>query len=462
MSNAAAPIARPTARFLAIGTPAAPDKASAGAFATVLADKTADTIEPGQRQSGKALPKDRQDLAASRRIKAADGADGEAPEADADTRDKSEDDEPALAATPVPVSQPIPVEPVAPMRTNPPVDGAVDPVILAPLPTEGATTGPVQPRGLVAEIPPVAEIDPVAPTIVEPKPAHAVAFVLRAAPAPAADSAIPAPAAATAPAAAEPDSVDAASGRTIATATMAIPTVPAAPASIVATATQTPAAEMPAKAEAVPLAEKPGAAAPDDVRTRFAHQPMIEARAVATAARTEAAIDAAPVKPRARAVTSTLAELTGISSTTPIDVRAVTAASAAAGVQSLPQDRAVAMMETIQALRSEMRGDGLDLSIDHKEYGPISVRFDRAEDGVSVRFTARDAEAARAIAEAAPQFKNTADLSGLRFERRDTLGANAGGSQDAPRQGRDRTGTQISSNPLPQARETRDDSGIFA
>jgi hypothetical protein len=204
-------------------------------------------------------------------------------------------------------------------------------------------------------------------------------------------------------------------------------------------------------------------AKPDVAPVREMPQPVAEARSVAFAMRADPiAAEPAAEKPRQRNTAAILADLSLSPSASAIDVRGVTAAAATAAIEPLPQDRAVEMIETIQSLRSEARDDALDLSIDHVDYGEISVRFEQSDDSVTVRFDTRDASTARLIAEAAPEFKSAADGTNMRFERRDTAaGTGSGSGQDTQRQGREPERTDLH-NRQPRPRDTQGRGGIFA
>jgi hypothetical protein len=258
------------------------------------------------------------------------------------------------------------------------------------------------------------------------------------------------------------------------TATIAVPAQAQAQAPVMAT---TPAPTPALEAEPIletPIDDvaKPDVSAREAVLARSAPQPVAEARNAALALNADPAAEPVQSKQRTRSVASAMAELAALPGTPAHDIRAVTAAPAASTIDPLPRDRAAALVETIATLRSEARGDTLNLAIRHDDFGPLSIRFEQSDDSVVVRFDTKDADLARLIADAGPDLKSAGEPHGVRFERRDTSGnatnngasngANNGGgtsgSHDSSRQGREQPRTQTYRQP--QSRQDR--GGIFA
>lgn len=437
MPNAAAPIAPRTASFLAISAPMASEKPSDEGFAAVLADKEIPTEAKPAAETGKPVPTTRQDLAAPAEPLPAK-ADGEA-ETDADETAEQPVAEtiiPVLAMLTQPIVIAVPVKPVA------------KPEIAATTEAALPTIEPIKAEAPI-EAPKAA-----APVAAEPKAAPAptsVSFLMQRVATPAPVDAAPAQIVAAPVTVAAPVVSETVEQPIVATVE---PTIQAEPVQI---AEMTPEAPIEIKIEAAkPEAPVARAAAP---------QPIVEARAIELAKATAETIsEPAAAKPRARTTTASTLEALGMTTSAgTIDVRSVTAATEAASIEQLPQDRAAELIETIQSLRSEMKGDALDLSIDHKDYGPINVRFDRAEQGVTVRFDTRDADVAKLIADSTSALKAAGEQHGFRFERRDFAGAGTN-SQDGAREGRTpaRTADTILSNPNSPTRSAEDRSGIYA
>jgi hypothetical protein len=197
-------------------------------------------------------------------------------------------------------------------------------------------------------------------------------------------------------------------------------------------------------------------------------QPAAEARAVAFAALAEGFGQPATTKSKLRDSAIAVTTDTALATPAPTDVRIVQAANAPAVVEPIGV-RAAAIIETIEALRIDARSTSLDVSIRHEDFGPVTLNFEQTDDKVTVRVDTRDAELARMIADAAPTLKSAGEPIGIRVERRDAPGTGVdgsrsgaeGGSQDAPRQGRDQ-GRGQSLVQQSQHRATRGRGGIFA
>lgn len=477
MSDAAVPTIQPIAQFLAIGAPVAADAAVAGDFAALLAQQLVDASAPVVPEPGKILPVGRQDLAGLQLpavTEAADPMHGDAIDTpiDGEAGAEEEDDAPADAVVPealfpifAMLSQPVPVR--------------AEPVAAAPqpAPASSASSMPEQPAAIVADgragaLPPVAAAAPkpaaapivaasaagivlpgmiadaiadpraVRPAAVQPMlpapppaPAHSIAFTMRPAPA-----AMP-----------------------VAAAPAAMSIVDAAPMP----AGQGADAALPEPArDARPAEGKADIAIGEARPARFA-APVAPTDVFAL--QTDPAAEAMPRKARTTAGAGATPDVSAMPGAPSLEIRGVTAVAATNAVDPSARDRLVSLVDTIATLRSEGRGDALALSIKHDDFGPISVRFERTDDSVLVRFDTQDADLARLIADASPELKAMGEPHGMRFERRDpvaggTGGAGAdtdmGGSHDAPRQGRDpafiRTGHRPPSSP------TRDRGGIFA
>lgn len=138
--------------------------------------------------------------------------------------------------------------------------------------------------------------------------------------------------------------------------------------------------------------------------------------------------------------------------------------AAPAPMPALSTHQAAALVETLQLLRNEARSDDLTLAVNHDELGKITMHFDRAEHGVSVRFDSPDPSVTQLIANSASALKSAGDSVGMRFERQDLAGGNTGSSRDAPRQGtgqeRAQSLAQFARPSPPRPRGQRD--GIFA
>jgi len=453
MPDATAQISPSIAQFLAIGAPAAPVAAEKGAFAAVLAQQAGEAAAAPAKQAGKILPGERQDPAirVSPAIAGDAMRDGETEkDADADTEAFSDD---ATDATPEPAA-PKPMVPVIALLPQPRPEAA--PVIFKPTVLAEAQVRPDRPAPDAkprAEAPAPAPSVPVRP-IVMPLPVTA-------------REGIPGFGKAEA-AAGHVDPIRIAPDPAIAPARNPFPEKPApvAPlpvaqtvAAMAADAAPAPDVQPVAKPE-LPIVDKTPVQSRRAAPVLPAPQPA-DARSVAFVMRADPAAEPVSLKPRQRAAASS-GEPAIAAGTQPADIRTVTAATAAAPADALGADRVNALIETIEALRSEAADNGrLDIAIDHEDFGPLSIRFEHAGDGVVVQFDTRDADLARLIADAAPDLKAAGDPLGMRFERRDSLGANAGGSGDASRRSREPGRTETDDS-RPQPRQRRGRSGIFA
>jgi len=485
MPDIAAPILPAIAQFLAIGAPVAADAAVSGDFGALLAQQIADVPQTVLPQTGKALPANRQDLAALPLPalilpgKAAPDGDADgATDTDIDLKGETEDGD-AAVDQPLPeivipilamLTQPAPVRPEPRLaatsapdmriaraavseQTVPDGKAAAEP---ADAPAQAATAqrpaavrlpagAPIiLPANIV--LPAAAQTTGVQTTPARPAaPAHGIAFVMRAA-------------TAASPIAQPTQAPTMFTTEAIATAVTA--TVSAAP---VPAAVEEPVLDVPLDTVAKPETS-PREAAP----ARSAPQPVAEARNAALALGADPVAEPAHAKQRTRNVASAMAELASLPGMASLDVRAVTATPMAATIEPLPRDRATALVETIATLRSEARGDALNLAIQHDDFGPISIRFEQSDDSVVVQFDTQDADLIRLIADATPELKTAGDAHGMRFERRDTMGAGSGagngtgtsGSHDAPRQDREQPRTQTYRQPQPRHAQDRGD--IFA
>jgi hypothetical protein len=483
MPDIAAPILPSIAQFLAIGAPVAADAAVSVDFAALLAKQIVDVPQPVVPQTGKALPAGRQDLAAlplpALILPGEAAADSDTDSAiDTDLDAKGEGEE-ADAASDLPVSGTIiPILAMltqpAPIRPEPRLAAAAMPdirIMRAPAPelpvaadiadTTEQPAPVVKPAAvrLPAGAPIVLPANIALPTVAQAAglqttpaqpaaPGHSIAFVMRAAISP---SPIAAPAPTSAP---------------IFTAATVTATVSVAAPTLTPALAPAPTAE-PVLETPIDDAGKPDVSAREAAPARSAPQPVAEARNAALALNVDPVAEPAQPK-RTRSVASAMAELAALPGMASHDVRAVTAAPMAAAIEPLHRDRAAALVETIATLRSEARGDTLNLAIRHDDFGPISIRFEQSDDSVVVRFDTQDADLARLIADATPELKSAGETHGMRFERRDTMGAGNGtgngagtsGSNDAPRQGREQPRTQTYQRPQPRHAQDRGD--IFA
>lgn len=445
MPEIAAPNLPSIAQFLAIGAPVAADAAVSADFAALLAQQIVDmpqpAAQPAMLQTGKALPAGRQDLAAlplPALILPGDAA----PDGDTDRDiggaidgdlDEDETEVDASADLPRPemlipilamLTQPAPIRVELRAAAVPVSDAAIAPAphpIMARMPAAAPIVLPTD-----IALPTMGEVAPIQATSALPTaPMQSIAFVMRA-------DATAAP--------------------------LPVVTLATAPAAPVEPTLETP------KIETDTTDASPRERAP----ARFAPQPVAEARNAAFALHVDPAAEPASSKPRTRTVESALAELTAMPGTASHEVRAVAATSMAATVDTLPRERATALVETIATLRSEAKGDTLNLAIQHDDFGPISIRFKQSDDSVVVQFDTRDADLMRLIADATPELKSAGEQHGMRFERRDTMntgngasnGTGTSGSHDAPRQGREQPRAETYQRP--QSRQAQDRAGIFA
>jgi len=437
MPDVAAPILPSIAQFLAIGAPVAADAAVSVDFAALLAQQIVDmpqpTAQPVMLQAGKALPAGRQDL----------------------------------AALPLPALI-LPGDAAPDGDTDRDIDGAID----------GDVDGDETEVDAFADLPRPEMLIPILAMLTPPAP---IRVELRAAAVPVSDAPIapaPHPIMARTPAVAPivlPTNITLPTAGEIAPiqATSALPTAPVQGIAFVmradATAAPLPAAPVEPTRETPKIEADTADVSPRErAPARFAPQPVAEARNAAFALHVDPAAEPASSKSRTRTVESALAELTAMPGTASHEVRAVAATSVAATVDALPRDRAAALVEAIATLRSEAKGDTLNLAIQHDDFGPISIRFKQSDDSVVVQFDTQDADLVRLIADATPELKSAGEQHGMRFERRDTMGTGNGasngtgtsGSHDAPRQGREQTRTQTYQRP--QSRQAQDRGGIFA
>ncbi|MGV3482310.1 MAG: hypothetical protein ACO1O3_20330 [Sphingobium sp.] len=458
MPDAAVPALQPIAQFLAIGAPVAADTAVSADFAALLAQQVIDGTATVLPEPGKILPAARQDLAALQLpvvivpddAVAEDGI--EMPVADDAEGDDEASTDRAMPEMLFPIfamlSQPAPVraEPVAETSAAPvaPPSPMQLAVMKAPILPEG--TVPVATQSPVTSTMPTAQVAPAAATATpvasgQPMLSSDIVEAVRAAPAATAQPALPA------------HSVAFVMRADPAAAPVTAPPVVAAPS-------------MEVTPDAQPVDGKAELPAREVRQARFVAQPVAEARNAALAIQADPVTETASRKSRLPADVAALFDPSPIPGAPTSELRGVAAVSSSAAIDALPRDRAVSLIDTIATLRSEARGDTLALSIQHDDFGRISVRFEQSDDKVVVQFDTQDADLARLIADATPELKSAGEPHGMRFERRDSTagnsgaGTNMGGSHDAPRQGRDPAATHTGQRP--QSRPTRDRGGIFA
>lgn len=476
MPDIAATTAQPIAQFLAIGAPVAGDSAVSGDFAALLALTPAPQQTTAPLQTGKILPAMRQDLAALPPIALPVAVPTLPAEAELAANLDVSDEPAAEAPVAAPIISVLALLPrqenarIAPVLPRPVRDAGIEPRIV-PLEVEAAAPADVVPvETIVIEVPvkaapakaeteetvsedaPVVETAPivVATPVLLPDPVMRPA--LQAEPVAAIETVTASPVEPVAQAIAAPVTA-AAPAVKIAAAPAPAPQAPA----VEATVRQAP--------EAIQQKADKGAAAEAPAPVRHAPQPVAEARSVSFVMRADPALaETAPVK-RPRSTAADLianGDMAGLFAAAPADVRVVTATGTAQQITPLPEQRATALIETIETLRAEARGDSVSLEISHADFGPMTVDFDHQDDGVTIRFDTIDSDVAKLIADATPELKAAGEPLGMRFERRDSA-ANAGTSQDTPRQGHNaRQDDTVNHNRRQQPRTAQGRGGIFA